>query len=268
VYNNKLLVVYIYIYIYTYIYKYKYINLYIYIYIHNRQPLKGTESAYYGAMIPWHPSPSPREVLNPSRKLSRKDMSSIATLHADPAHPSAVGLQAIPAILHRLCIVMDQHTWGNILREHLSRRLVQQQQQQQPELPALPPAELAVHAPIVPQGHPVESELHRENVLLRREIVSKNIIIRTLRRRLAASQKRQKHTSDKHLARIALLSAEASRLVQKRGPAKRYFTIGGGYSLALRRAVSNTASFTLGLTLGVDLSGQSVRNWEVRGVMI
>jgi hypothetical protein len=214
-------------------------------------------------MIPWHPSPSPREVLNPSRKLSRKDMSSIATLHADPAHRGAVGLQAIPAILHRLCIVMDQHTWGNILREHLSRRLVQQQQ---PELPALPPAELAVPAPIVPQGHPVE--LHRENVWLRQEIVSKNIIIRTLRRRLAATQKRQKHTSDKHLARIALLSAEASRLVQKRGPAKRYFTIGGGYSLALRRAVSNTASFTLGLTLGVDLSGQSVRNWEVRGVMI
>ena len=49
----------------------------------------------------------------------------------------------------------------------------------------------------------------------------------------------------------------------KRGRAKRYMSIYGGFDVAIRRCLSNMAAYSLGLALHTDLSHQTVTRYEI-----
>ena len=50
----------------------------------------------------------------------------------------------------------------------------------------------------------------------------------------------------------------------KRGAARRYFSTRGGLATALKRCMTNTASYSAGIFLEEDVSGTSVRKWEIK----
>jgi len=49
----------------------------------------------------------------------------------------------------------------------------------------------------------------------------------------------------------------------KKGAKRRYFSTKGGLTLAARRCLSNVGSIGVGMMLGCDIHGKSVRSWEV-----
>ena len=104
------------------------------------------------------------------------------------------------------------------------------------------------------EAHAEIARLRLANQTLKRKYIEQKVanhgMQRKMRRLTAKAVKKEKTT-------------EAMALVQKKGRAKRYFDFRSGMLLAAKRCMSNTASYSLGLALGIDVSGQTVRSWEL-----
>ena len=50
----------------------------------------------------------------------------------------------------------------------------------------------------------------------------------------------------------------------KKGSGQRYFSLKGGMTLALKRCLSNGSTYTLGITMGLDVSPPTIRRWEIK----
>eukprot|EP00959_Pyramimonas_sp_CCMP1952_P411401 8620859-Pyramimonas_sp.AAC.1 len=95
----------------------------------------------------------------------------------------------------------------------------------------------------------------RAVVELRRELRTKNQALRRRTSRLRV----HKNTVKTHKEAVK----KGTSALFKRGKADRYMTLGGGLSLALRRATGNTSASSLTWTLQMDVSGKTVIRYEV-----
>ena len=79
-----------------------------------------------------------------------------------------------------------------------------------------------------------------------------------------ASRKKKERRDANMSRKFAAMEATMGSLCLKKGKANRYFSLRGGMWLAAKRCMSNTSSYSLGLVLSTDMSGQTVRKWERR----
>ena len=103
-------------------------------------------------------------------------------------------------------------------------------------------------------------------------------INRSLRNRCMSTQKVLKHYKQKSQRLQSLLRREranSAKLHQQlqehrfhRGRKNFRLSIRGGMLLAVRRTLSNVGSQGVGLMMGLDIHGQTVRSWEVRHTLI
>ena len=93
--------------------------------------------------------------------------------------------------------------------------------------------------------HFQKSKLKAANKILQRKVQRRNISV------------------EKQRALVKQLHSKLLEHLFKKEKSSRYSSITGGLTLACRRCISNVGSNGVGLLLGFDCSGQSIRNWEV-----
>ena len=81
-----------------------------------------------------------------------------------------------------------------------------------------------------------------------------------LARKLSTAQEKIKQVEEKHTA----LEQVAARGDFKKGGSKRYFSLYGGCAMAVRKCVSNVSSYSLGLSMAMDVHPITVRGWEIK----
>ena len=90
--------------------------------------------------------------------------------------------------------------------------------------------------------------------------------VHELRKMLKSAQRsrdRYKRKYEETLAECKLVK-ESLRMASLKKQKGVRFTVRGGLTMACRRAISNTSSFALGLSMAVDVHTKTVNRWEVR----
>ena len=104
------------------------------------------------------------------------------------------------------------------------------------------------------------SKLRFTNHSLKRKLVAVRSAQHEKSRKLRKCSK-QKVKDDEKIVELNR-TADASDL--KRGRCRRYFSLRGGFTIAAKRCMANTASYALGLVMGMDVDPRTVRRWELR----
>jgi hypothetical protein len=98
-------------------------------------------------------------------------------------------------------------------------------------------------------------QLRAQNVSLKRKLNFKQVALVSTRRQY----RRLSSNVSKHKTKTASAAASHIPETSKSG---RYLTVHGGFSLALKRNISNMGSANLSIWLGKATSGKTVRRWE------
>lgn len=87
-------------------------------------------------------------------------------------------------------------------------------------------------------------------------------------RALRAAKKREVRVRKAHRKQLTKVTTELQELkkqfILKRGRRLRFFSNRGGLQLALRTSMSNSATVSVGLIAGLDVSGTAARTWQLK----
>ena len=84
------------------------------------------------------------------------------------------------------------------------------------------------------------------------------------KRRLSQIIRRQKITIAKRNEVIKKLKLKLLEQQFKKGAKKRYFSDSGGLTLAVRWSIGKVGSHAIGMVMGFDVHGSTVRRWEIK----
>ena len=195
---------------------------------------------------------------------------------------NGVNISAVKDIVGAKNIHMSEEEWAFIIAE-LARVAT-------PVVAPAPPLSVPVPAPSVPaprlsmpgpQCNEVSSPLgpspecssaansSSSDALIRsnRRLVAQNRSMRIRYRIGLKSLRRKIQQKDSKIKKQSLvitkLKGDLATFQFHRGSKKRYFTNRGGLTLAVRRCISGSGSAGIGMALGMDISGKSIRTWEV-----
>jgi hypothetical protein len=169
-------------------------------------------------------------------------------------------LECVPHICARLRVAIDTEAWAE-----LSCALLSEARRVHAAL-VDPMGPVALVAPLAPVALPVAPLA----------LVAPAPVLPT-----AATYKRKwrtaylaNHSKAKKISRLEVLVAKQSQQIRdlkialnntnlKRGKHNRYFSDKGGLTLAIRSAISHTGSQGVGMMMGLDVHGVTVRRWKV-----